>query len=243
MILVPVIDLKSGTVVHAAGGARASYEPVRSRLCPGSAPVEVIEAFMRLHPFETVYAADLDAIEGTGDNRAALAEIRKRFPRLDLWVDEGLATPAAFDSFRARHLARAVAGSESLMSAWAWRQILDRAKDDVVLSLDFRGRKFLGPAPLAGNAVLWPKRVIVMSLARVGSKSGPDYLRLAAVVKRAQGREVFAAGGVRNAADLRRLAEMGLSGALVASALHDGRLGAGEFANFMRVKQSKASAG
>lgn len=239
MILVPVIDLKSGTVVHAAGGKRADYRPVRSRLCPGSAPIEVIEAFLRLHPFETVYVADLDAIEGEGNNRAVLAEIRKRFPKIELWVDEGLATLAEFESWSALRLGRPVAGSESLKNASEWHKILERMQGDVVLSLDFRGSKFLGPAPLAGNAALWPKRVVVMSLARVGGGLGPDYLRLAAILKRAQPHDVFAAGGVRNAADLRRLAELGVAGALLASALHNGRLGAGEIAGLMHTRRAR----
>jgi phosphoribosylformimino-5-aminoimidazole carboxamide ribotide isomerase len=44
--------------------------------------------------------------------------------------------------------------------------------------------------------------------------------------------QLHAAGGVRGRQDLLRLAEMGIKGALVASALHDGRLGASEIAEF-----------
>ncbi|MDE2121341.1 MAG: histidine biosynthesis protein, partial [Betaproteobacteria bacterium] len=38
----------------------------------------------------------------------------------------------------------------------------------------------------------------------------------------------YAAGGVRDAADLLELRELGLHGALLASALHDGRLDAAQ---------------
>ena len=148
-------------MVHAAGGKRAQYRPVRSRLCPGSSPIEVIEAFLRLHPFETVYVADIDAIEGQGHNRAVLAEIRKRFPKIELWVDEGLATLAEIESWGVLRLGRAVAGSESLKNVSEWCKILEHTQGDIVLSLDFCGSKFLGPAPLASKAALWPKRVVV----------------------------------------------------------------------------------
>lgn len=233
MLVVPVIDLKSGTVVHAWGGRRARYRPVRSRLCEGSAPIEVIEALLRLHPFKTVYAADLDAIEGAGSNAAALAEIRQGFPRLDLWVDAGLRTLADFEAWQEARLGRAVVGSESLESLEEWRRIKRRARGGAILSLDFRGRKFLGPAPLAEDPALWPRCLIVMSLARVGGR-GPDFERLAAIRARAGKRQVFAAGGVRGAADLRRLAKMHLAGVLVASALHDGRIGAAAIARAMK---------
>jgi phosphoribosylformimino-5-aminoimidazole carboxamide ribotide isomerase len=46
-------------------------------------------------------------------------------------------------------------------------------------------------------------------------------------------RKVFAAGGVRSEKDLADLAKAGVSGALVASALHDGRLTAPVIARFL----------
>jgi phosphoribosylformimino-5-aminoimidazole carboxamide ribotide isomerase len=67
-----------------------------------------------------------------------------------------------------------------------------------------------------------------MTLARVGSGAGPDVDRLAAVRRIASGRRIYAAGGVRDAADLAALAHAGIAGALVATALHDGRLAGAE---------------
>jgi phosphoribosylformimino-5-aminoimidazole carboxamide ribotide isomerase len=63
-----------------------------------------------------------------------------------------------------------------------------------------------------------------LTLARVSSGAGPDVDRLAAVRAIASGRRIYAAGGVRDGADLTALAGAGIAGALVATALHDGRL-------------------
>ena len=64
-----------------------------------------------------------------------------------------------------------------------------------------------------------------MTLAAVGRDEGPDLKRVAGIVRLAgPGREVFAAGGVRAAEDLRALAEAGAAGVLVASALHRGKI-------------------
>ena len=49
--------------------------------------------------------------------------------------------------------------------------------------------------------------------------------RLAAIRSIAGGREIYAAGGVRDAADLCALKAAGAAGALIATALHDGRVG------------------
>jgi len=96
--------------------------------------------------------------------------------------------------------------------------------DRIILSLDFRGRAFQGPAGLLGETRCWPRKVIVMTLARVGSGAGPAIDQLAAVVEIAGGRDIYAAGGVRDGADLAALRRAGVAGALVATSLHDGRL-------------------
>jgi len=232
VILIPVIDLKLGTVVHARAGERRRYRPIRSRLCRGSGPIEVIGALLGVHPFAALYVADLDRIEGEGDNLPALTAIRRAYPDLPLWVDSGLASASDYLAWQQRDLGLAVIGSESLESIADWRRIGARgaAADAPILSLDFRNSEFLGPPALAAQPALWPRRVIVMSLDRVGGGSGPDVIRLASILRRAGKRRVYAAGGVRNLADASRLAEMGIAGALVASALHDGRLGRADIA-------------
>ena len=74
----------------------------------------------------------------------------------------------------------------------------------------------------------WPHAVIVMTLARVGSGEGPDLQRVAAIVARAGGRRIYAAGGVRNRADIEALHAAGAAGALIATALHAGTIKAGD---------------
>jgi phosphoribosylformimino-5-aminoimidazole carboxamide ribotide isomerase len=71
-----------------------------------------------------------------------------------------------------------------------------------------------------------------MTLAKVGSGSGPDRSRIAEIRRAAGGRSVFAAGGVRDTADLQALAQERVAGALVATALHDGRLAPDDLAKF-----------
>jgi hypothetical protein len=46
----------------------------------------------------------------------------------------------------------------------------------IVLSLNFRGDSFLGPKGLCDAPHLWPARVIVMTLARVGGDAGQTWL-------------------------------------------------------------------
>ena len=83
------------------------------------------------------------------------------------------------------------------------------AHERVCLSLDFRGEQFQGPPAVLAEPDGWPRRVIVMTLARVGSGAGPEIDRLLAVRAAAPDRAVYAAGGVRDAADLAALQHAG----------------------------------
>ncbi|MBV9702459.1 MAG: nickel transporter, partial [Methylobacteriaceae bacterium] len=94
----------------------------------------------------------------------------------------------------------------------------------IVLSLDFRGDAFQGPAAILADQSAWPQRILCMTLGRVGSASGPDLERLGELRKAAPDHDIYAAGGVRDLADLQRLAQAGITGALVATSLHDRRL-------------------
>lgn len=72
--------------------------------------------------------------------------------------------------------------------------------------------------------------VIVLDLARVGTGTGLDFEMIARVRKSVPDVALLAGGGVRDATDLRRLTDAGCDGALVATALHDGRLSAVDIA-------------
>jgi phosphoribosylformimino-5-aminoimidazole carboxamide ribotide isomerase len=221
--VIPVIDLLGGQVVHARAGERDRYRPLASTLCRGSAPLDVVAALRALHPFRRLYIADLDAIRKTGDHGTTIRTLGQSFPDLDIWVDGGFAAAEDCRAFLDGGKATLVLGSESQRDG---RLLAALGQDPrLVLSLDYKGDAALGPAAIHDHAESWPARVIVMTLAAVGGVAGPDFQRLAEVRARAGGRALFAAGGVRGPADLELLAREGHAGVLVASALHDGRIG------------------
>ena len=113
MQVIPVIDLKGGEVVRARMGDRASYRPIESPLSPTSDPVDVVRGLLAVYPFPTLYVADLDAIQGSGDNLPALRRIRSEVPALRMWIDNGAADPAALEELIGADLGEPVIGSES----------------------------------------------------------------------------------------------------------------------------------
>ncbi len=228
MQIIPVLDLKDGTVVRAQMGERDRYRPIKTPLAPSSDPVDVARGLLSVHPFQTLYIADLAAIEGRGNNEVALGRLRQAFPQLALWVDNGIADRASALAWLASRRDCLVLGSETQRDAELVRELSDHPR--VVLSLDFRGAQFVGPTQLLDDPCVWPHRLIVMTLALVGRSAGPDTTRVAETRARAAARSIYAAGGVRDASDLAALQQLGVAGALVATSLHDGRLSGVEIA-------------
>ena len=184
----------------------------------------MVGALLEVYPFRTLYIADLDAIQRRGSHTETITRIRRRFPHVELWVDSGIADAWALQAWLDSGLGIPVIGSESVADANFMLEALQRSRAFApVLSLDFRGASFQGPAALLSDpATNWPRRVLAMNLARVGSDSGPDLALIARLIALAPDRDVFAAGGIRSAADLEQVARAGGAGALLATARRAG---------------------
>jgi phosphoribosylformimino-5-aminoimidazole carboxamide ribotide isomerase len=228
MLLIPVIDLMQGQVVRAVRGDRQHYRPIVSTLCAGSDPLAVARALCTHCASSRLYVADLDALTGGAAQADVLRALLHDQPALELWLDAGFADRAAADALFERIGAASgrvvpVFASESLRSLAALREAFTAARP-AALSLDRRGGQRLDRAGCWDHPELWPERVIVMTLERVGADAGPDLDTLRAVQARAPAAQLVGAGGIRHADDLARARDAGAYAWLVASALHDGRL-------------------
>lgn len=238
MRILPVIDLKGGVVVRGVGGRRSEYQPVRSLLCDDPSPTAVGRAFRGLGLNEA-YLADLDAIAGATPGWSAYGAVIEC--GLNLWVDAGLTTAdGAWRLAEFRHRGQAlsgiVAGLESLTDWDVLAEMLSVVgRERLIFGVDLRDG-----APLTANPAwhgvppeqiaehaheLGVRRFIVLDLAGVGMGRGVSTAALCRHLRRLDASlEIVSGGGVRNSADLAALADAGCDAALVASALHNGRL-------------------
>lgn len=234
MHVLPVLDLKGGLVVRGVAGRRAEYCPIVSRLTQSSKPAAVAAAFAEHFGLAELYLADLDAIAGAPPALDVYATLQARGFRL--WVDAGVREWADAKRLADAGVATVVAGLETLTGPTALHDMVQSFGERIVFSLDLRDGVPLASdngwsADVAADAVACGvRRIIVLDLARVGVGSGPGTTALCARLVAAYhpAVAVYAAGGVRGAADLRRLGEIGVRGALVASALHEGTLRRGD---------------
>jgi phosphoribosylformimino-5-aminoimidazole carboxamide ribotide isomerase len=211
--VVGVIDLKAGAAVHAVRGERERYRPLGDPL-----------AIARRFGLDELYVADLDAIAGTGANDAIIAALARE---ARVMVDAGVSEPGPARALLGLGVDRVVVGTETLADADAVARV-----PDAVLSVDLReGRVLSRDARLAGIPALDAvarlqssalREVIVLDLARVGTRAGPDVALISSIHAAFPELQLLAGGDVRDADDLRALEAAGAAGALVATALHRG---------------------
>ncbi len=234
MRLLPVIDLMAEDEVGAAlvAGRRREYRPIISQICASSKPLEIARAFRTQFGLDAALCPDLDAIAGGDPALAVYSKLRRDGFRL--WIDAGVSELKRVRLLADVGVEQIIIGLETAgpaVLAKACRAFGER----IVFSLDL-----LKGAPL-GDAAAWQtlapekivdkaivmgvRKLIVLDLAQVGLSTGAGTEELCERLRAAHpDLDLIAGGGVGGPEDLSRLRGCGVGMALVASALHDGRL-------------------
>jgi phosphoribosylformimino-5-aminoimidazole carboxamide ribotide isomerase len=235
MEVIPVIDISRGVAVHAHRGARALYKPIRSVLLTGADPIALAGAYRRTLGSTTVYIADLDAIAGSGDNLAIIRDMAAAEPRLELLVDAGIRNAEEAGRLLQSGAKKVVIASESTAGLDAAAGLFAQLEANATLfSIDLRNRAVIWQAGSSESAdpydvaallsALGCPQAIVLEMERIGTGSGPDVTFLGRITRAVPGMAFIAGGGIKTIEDLSRLKRAGASGALLATALHEGTI-------------------
>lgn len=241
--IIPVIDLKGGMAVHAVGGRREQYRPLRSVWQASDSPIALAAALWAGTDLDTLYVADLDAIAGHPPHRALYQGLAREGWRP--WIDTGVRDLRSMSSMLDLEHLEIVAGLETMGGPHDLSEVIDAAgRERVVFSLDMdAGRPRIAPGArwpeieplaIASRAIdLGVRRMILLDLSRVGTGRGVGTEDLLGTIRaRYPGIDVVVGGGIRGIDDVRELRERGAAGVLVGSALHDGRIGPRELEPF-----------
>jgi phosphoribosylanthranilate isomerase len=224
----PAIDLRGGRVVRLVRG-RPEAETRYSDDPPATAAAFLAEGAVWLH------VVDLDAAFGDGDNRPVLRRILSHGgPRVQ--VGGGIRSQDVVDALVEEGAARVVLGTAAIRDPAFLRAAVDRHGERIVVALDVEGTtvRVGGWTEDAGGiddvlrtlVEAGARRFLVTQVERDGTMEGPDlalYRRLMEA-----GRPLIASGGVRDAADLHALDEVGVEAAVVGRALYEGTLSLAE---------------
>ncbi|MBA4016585.1 MAG: hisA/hisF family protein [Pirellula sp.] len=237
--ILPVLDLQRELVVRGVAGDRENYRPIHSRWCEGAKVAGVARGLREAFHFDTCYLADLDAIAGAEPSWQLYEETIAA--GLAPWIDAGTTSVdragriAEFIASRSPQ-SRVIVGLESVPDVATLAGIGRRIGwQRLVFSLDLKQGVPLAPSfgwagqtpeQIAETAVtIGVQTLIVLDLAAVGGGEGVPTLELC---RRLHAKyptlRLLTGGGVRDLADVRQVHESGCAAALVASALHDGRI-------------------
>ncbi|MGA9139063.1 MAG: HisA/HisF-related TIM barrel protein [Methanocella sp.] len=215
-------DLMGGVVVRGVRGERDRYRPISeySKIVDSPAPEDVIRA---IKPRET-YIADLDRIMGRGDSLPVIAGLSKLTRTM---TDAGVADLEGFEAVKL------VSRSVILGTETASMALIEACQGPgVAVSVDMRDGRMMAKDPalnvtplqvVAKLDSLELDSIILLDVARVGSGEGIDFAMLEAAASESR-HQIIVGGGVRDMEDLDCIGKAGGAGAIIASAVHSGRI-------------------
>ncbi len=246
MKLIPVLDLMGQYVVRGIAGKREEYQPNTSCLLNNSDPVETAVAFKDHFEVDAIYIADLDALEGSEHFNKSLQALSAT--GLELIVDAGVATPQSATELCDHGATQVVVPLETLPNLDVISQVIDDiGASQTVFSLDLKNGQPLGeaatgrsPLEVAQEAIsLGIQKMIVLDLAGVGTSQGVLTTDLCKRIQESAPHvELISGGGVRSLVDLAPLKQCNISGVLIASALHDGRITPEQWKQYRKTEDS-----
>jgi len=223
MLIIPVIDLSQGIVVRAICGKRKSYQPITSAISSNCKPETILSAFFKLYPFKIIYIADLDAIQGNGNQSKLINKFATKYKECEFWVDAGIQQILTRKLDDMSKNIKYILGSENNIALHDYEETI-KSNPSILLSLDFNENGLINNSYLLNNSSIWPKKVIVMMLHRVGSNDGVDTKHLENIVALNKNSEIYVAGGIKNSNDIKILNSKNIKGCLIATALHQQKI-------------------
>jgi phosphoribosyl isomerase A len=224
--LLPAVDVAGGQAVQLVQGVAGSEKRFGD-------PLEAALNWQE-RGAEWIHLVDLDAAFGRGHNRDLLAKIVGTLD-IDVEVSGGIRDDESLSAAMAAGCRRVNIGTAALeQPAWAASAIASYG-DRVAVGLDVRGRTLAARGWTQDGGDLYDvlarldaegcARYVVTDVTKDGMLQGPN-LDLLRSVCDATDRPVVASGGITrlsDLADLARLVPQGVEGAIIGTALYEGR--------------------
>jgi phosphoribosylanthranilate isomerase len=224
--LLPAVDISGGQAVQLVQGVAGSEKRFGD-------PVEAALRWQEAGA-EWIHLVDLDAAFGRGDNRDLLATIVGKLD-IDVEMSGGIRNDDSLDAAMKAGCRRVNIGTAALESpGWCARAIAQHG-DRIAIGLDVRGETLAARGWTRDGGNLYEvlerldeqgcARYVVTDVNKDGMLQGPNLDLLRDVCARTD-RPVVASGGITELADLEALmalVEIGVEGAIVGTALYEGR--------------------
>jgi phosphoribosylformimino-5-aminoimidazole carboxamide ribotide isomerase len=211
MEIIPVIDLMNGLAVSGKSGNRKKYVPIKSVLCDSSNPLDVIAKYKE-NGAKKVYIADLNSIMSTGNNFETVKN-------LDIFkiVDFGVTDKKDLENVK-KYANMTILGTETL------NDISILKEENIILSLDFKDGKLLNYNLEEILSEIDKKTpLIILDISSVGTQKGINVELIKDILKKTDN-PIYIGGGIKSEDDLKISKELGISGVLIGTTIHNGKL-------------------
>jgi len=222
VIVIPAIDIRGGRAVRLLRG-----DP-REETAYAADPVAVAERFQE-EGARRLHVVDLDAALGEGANTDAVKAVCHAVA-VPVQVGGGIRSLEAIREVLEAGAARAILGTAAAADPAFVTRAVEEFAEHVVVGVDVRGgslmvRGWTEEGPPLEDALRaldesGAPRYLVTSIARDGTLEGPDVALYARVMKLTD-RPVIASGGVRHAADVWALRDLGCEAVVTGKALYE----------------------
>jgi phosphoribosylanthranilate isomerase len=223
--LLPAVDVAGGRAVQLVQGVAGSERAFGD-------PVDAAQRWQR-GGARWVHLVDLDAAFGRGDNRAVLADVIAAVD-VDVELSGGIRDDASLDAALSTGCRRVNIGTAALERPDWCADVIAAFGDRVAIGLDVRGTTLAARGWTRDGGDLYEtlarlndagcSRYVVTDVNKDGMLQGPNLALLRDVCARTPA-PVVASGGISTLDDLRALASLadeGLEGAIVGTALYTG---------------------
>ena len=251
MILIPSLDLRAGRCVRLYQGDFGSETPYVIT------PAALLRRYQSLG-VQWVHVVDLDGARDGVRLNAVLIENLARYSKMSLQVGGGVRNPSALEALLDAGVGRVVIGSAAVQrpqDVAAWLKCF--GSERICLAFDVRMGGQSVPYVhthgwTRGTAVsLWDalsayprgsiQHVLCTDIAQDGTLGGPNLRLYRSALARYPDIAWQASGGIRNAADLAALAQLGVSAAVSGKAMLEERISPSESRSFSLAESSPVS--
>ncbi|MDR2356204.1 MAG: 1-(5-phosphoribosyl)-5-[(5-phosphoribosylamino)methylideneamino]imidazole-4-carboxamide isomerase [Clostridiales Family XIII bacterium] len=227
MIIFPAIDIKDGICVRLTRGDFDTAEQVADDA------LETARGF-RAAGARWIHMVDLDgAALGRRVNAAQVTRVARE-SGLAVEFGGGVRDMDSVEYYLARGVSRVILGSAALHDPDFMRAAVRKHGARIAAGIDAMNGRVRTAGWLADGGAdyialakrmedMGVRTIIFTDISKDGALSGPNFEQLAAL-RDAVSCDIIASGGVTDTADVRKLARMGLYGAILGKALYKGRL-------------------
>jgi len=227
MYIIPAIDLRNGKCVRLIQG------DYHRQITYHDDPVKQAEEFSSAGA-QWLHIVDLDGAKvGKPVNTDTISAIAA-LGQLKIEVGGGLRDEASIKQLLDMGVERVIIGTKAVSDFEWFGEMAEKFSGKIVLGLDARGSKVATHAwtkensqhllEFATEAAKLPLAAIIYTdITRDGMMSGPNLERTKALAEAVQV-PVIASGGVREIADIKKLAKLGIEAVIIGRALYEGTL-------------------